>query len=58
VQKLVAEGSLVIDPKLQALQVRVRDMLGVPAPPTGAASATQAPRPTRAPAPAARPASK
>jgi hypothetical protein len=57
VQKLVAEGSPLLDPKLQALQVRVRELLGVTAPPPAAASA---PRPARAPAaaPAARPASK
>jgi hypothetical protein len=61
VQKLVAEGSPLIDPKLQALQTRVRELLGVtaaaPAAPPPAASAA---RPARAPAaaPPARAASK
>lgn len=57
VKKLIAEGAPLIDPKLQALQERVRVMLGVPA--QGAAGpGASAPRPARAPAPAARPASK
>jgi hypothetical protein len=56
-QKLIAEGSPLLDPKLQALQEKVRVLLGVPAPgaPGAAASAV---RPPRAAAPAARPASK
>jgi uncharacterized protein len=54
VQKLIAEGSPVLDPKLQALQEKVRGMLGIEAP----GAAASAPRPARAPAPAARPASK
>jgi len=61
VQKLVAEGSPLLDPKLQALQTRVRELLGVAAAPAAAPpAAASAPRPARAPAatPAARPASK
>jgi uncharacterized protein len=54
VKKLIAEGGPLIDPKLQALQDRVRGIVGAAAP-TGAASAPRAPR---AATPAARPASK
>lgn len=54
VQKLIAEGAPVLDPKLQALQEKVRVMLGMPAPGAAASAA----RPPRAAAPAARPASK
>ena len=57
VQKLIADAGPVIDPKLQALQERVRVALGGTAPAGGAASAG-APRGPRAAAPAARPASK
>ena len=53
VQRLIADGSPVLDPKLQALQERVRGLLGVPPAPAGAASAA---RPARAPAPAPAPA--
>jgi hypothetical protein len=53
-QKLVAEGAPVLDPKLQALQEKVRVLLGVPAPGAAASAA----KPPRAAAPAARPASK
>jgi hypothetical protein len=54
VQKLITEGAPVLDPKLQALQEKVRAMLGVPAPGAAASAA----KPPRAAAPAARPASK
>lgn len=50
VKQLVAEGSPLLDPKLAALQERLRGLLGV-APPSGASGAS-APRPARAPAPA------
>ena len=50
VKQLVAEGSPLLDPKLAALQERLRGLLGV-APPPGASGAS-APRPARAPAPA------
>lgn len=45
VQKLVADARPVIDPKIQALDVRMRTLLGVPAAP-----AASAPAATRAPA--------
>lgn len=46
VQKLVAEASPLLDPKLQALQAKVRTTLGVPAATTApAASAKPAPSP-------------
>ena len=54
VKKLIAEGAPLIDPKLQALQERVRGLVGAAAP-AGSASGTRAPR---AAAPPARPASK
>jgi uncharacterized protein len=43
-QKLVADAAPVLDPRLQALQQKMRAMLGVPAP-AASASATTAPRP-------------
>jgi hypothetical protein len=43
-QKLVADAAPVLDPRLQALQQKMRGMLGVPTPP-GAASAAAASRP-------------
>ena len=43
-QKLVADAAPVLDPRLQALQQKMRAMLGVPAP-APAASAAAAPRP-------------
>jgi len=55
IQKLVAEGSPLLDPRLAALQEKVRNLLGMP--PPAAAPSASAPRPARAPAPA-RPASK
>jgi hypothetical protein len=57
VQKLIADAGPVIDPKLQALQERVRVALGGSAP-AGAAASASAPRGPRAATPAARPASK
>ena len=50
-QKLIAEARPVLDPKLQALEQKVRTALGVPSAPAGAASAAPA-------APASRPAAK
>lgn len=55
IQKLVAEASPLLDPRLAALQEKVRGLLGLP-PPAASPSASAA-RPARAPAPA-RPASK
>lgn len=55
VQKLVAEASPLLDPRLAALQEKVRGLLGLP--PPAASPSASAPRPARAPAPA-RPASK
>jgi hypothetical protein len=52
-EKLVAEARPTVEPKLQALEVKVRASLGVPA----AASAASAP-PPKAAAPAKKPASK
>lgn len=54
VQKLIAEGAPVLDPRIAALQDKVRSLLGVPAP-QGAASGA---KPARAAAPPARAASK
>jgi uncharacterized protein len=42
-QKLVTDAAPVLDPRLQALQQKMRNMLGV-APPAGAASAAPAPK--------------
>jgi|KBSMisStandDraft_5_1062788.scaffolds.fasta_scaffold18943_2 hypothetical protein len=47
VQKLVVDARPVVDPKLQALDAKVRSTLGLPAP--GAASAPAASRPASAP---------
>jgi hypothetical protein len=47
-QKLVTEARPVLDPKLQALETKVRASLGVPAEPATSA----APTPAKAPAPA------
>lgn len=57
VQKLVAEGAPLLDPKLAALQEKVRGLLGV-APAGGAGSGASVPKSPRAPAPPARGASK
>jgi hypothetical protein len=54
VQKLIAEGAPVLDPKLGALQEKVRGLLGVAAPGAAASGA----KPAKPPAPAARPAPK
>ncbi len=48
VQKLVVDARPVVDPKLQALDAKVRSTLGLPAPGT-AASGAAASRPTSAP---------
>lgn len=50
VQKLVADARPVIDPKIQALDGRLRVLLGAP-PATPASAAASAPISTRAPAP-------
>ena len=47
IQKLVVDARPVVDPKLQALDAKVRSTLGLPAP--GAASAPAASRPASAP---------
>lgn len=57
VQKLVADGAPLLDPKLAALQEKVRGLLGV-APAGAAASAPGAPKSSRTPSPPARAASK
>ena len=44
VQKLVVDARPVVDPKLQALDVKVRSTLGLPPPGAAAASAAPAPR--------------
>jgi uncharacterized protein len=49
-QKLVAEARPVLDPKLQALETKVRASLGVPAEPAAAAPAGAAPANAAAPA--------
>jgi hypothetical protein len=54
VQKLIAEGAPVLDPRIAALQDKVRGLLGVPAPQPAASAA----KPARAAAPPARAASK
>ena len=51
-QKLVAEARPLLDPKLQALETRVRTSLGVPAGPASAAPATAGSAPAKAAAPA------
>jgi hypothetical protein len=57
-QKLLAEMPGVLDPKLQALDGRIRAVLGVP--PAGSPSPTASPAPAASPSPAAaaKPASK
>ena len=61
-QKLVAEAAPLLDPKIQALQAKLRTTLGLPAPsasPSASAPArAAATAPARASAPAARPAPK
>ena len=57
VQKLIADGAPVLDPKLGALQEKVRGLLGVAAPGAPGSAASGA-KPAKPPAPAARPASK
>ncbi len=51
-QKLVAEARPLLDPKLQALETRVRTSLGVPAAPASAAPAAVGSAPAKAAAPA------
>lgn len=57
VQKLVVDSRPVVDPKIQALDAKVRSLLGVPAAGTAPASAT-APTSTRAPTSSSKGASK
>ena len=47
VQKLVAEASPLLDPKLQALQTKIRATLGVPAPASAPKAAAPAPAPAK-----------
>ena len=47
VQKLVAEASPLLDPKLQALQTKIRGTLGVPAPASAPKAAAPAPAPAK-----------
>ena len=52
-QKLVTEARPLLDPKLQALETKVRTALGVPAgPPTSGAPAAAGSAPAKAAAPA------
>ena len=51
-QKLVAEARPVLDPKLQALETKVRASLGAPAGPASAAPAASGSAPAKAAAPA------
>ena len=51
-QKLVGEARPLLDPKLQALETRVRSSLGVPAGPASAAPSTAGSAPAKAAAPA------
>ena len=57
IEKLLAESQPVVDPKLQALDARLRTIFGVARPPGAAGSSPAAP-PSRAPTPAARAASR
>jgi len=58
VKKLIAEAGPLLDPKLQALQQKVRATLVANAAPAPAAAASAAPATKPAPAPAAKPAAK